>query len=101
MHSKLLAVTGLICAATLAAQAPTDSGTIRIHLLGHAIGSERFTIRTQGDSRALSDTFEFTDRGGRVQLASLLSFTGAFAPLHLRAVGRSYRFVNIDADVDG
>jgi len=80
-------------------QATGDVGTIRIHLLGHAIGSERFAIRSDGDALALTDTFDFVDRGGRVQLASTLRFTPEFAPLHLRSSGRTYRFVNVDADV--
>lgn len=77
----------------------TDSGTIRIHLLGHAIGSERYVIRQDGASLALIDSFGFTDRGGKIQLASELHYTPKFEPLKLRSVGRSYRFVNIDADV--
>jgi imidazolonepropionase-like amidohydrolase len=101
MRSPLAVIAGLICAATLPAQAPIDSGAIRIHLLGHAIGSERFAIRTDGDGRVLADSFEFLDRGGRVQLATSFSFTRALEPLHLKSVGRSYRFVNIDANVDG
>ena len=79
--------------------APPDSGVIRIHLLGHAIGSERYVIQPVGKSLALTDTFEFADRGGRVQLASSFAFTPAFEPLHFRSSGRSYRFVNVDADV--
>jgi len=82
-----------------AAQATPESGAIRLHLLGHAIGSERYAIRPDGGALALTDTFEFVDRGGRVQLASSLRFTPAFDPLRLRAVGRTYRFVNVDADV--
>ena len=76
-----------------------DSGTIRVHLLGHAIGSERYVIRQDGEALALVDTFGFTDRGGKIQLASELRYTPKFEPLKLRSVGRSYRFVNIDADV--
>jgi imidazolonepropionase-like amidohydrolase len=86
-------------AATPIAPATPDSGAIRIHLLGHAIGSERYAIRSNGDALALTDTFEFTDRGGRVQLASTLRFTRALEPLELRSRGRTYRFVNVDADV--
>jgi len=81
------------------AQATGEVGTIRVHLLGHAIGSERYAIRPDGDALALTDTFEFVDRGGRIQLASTLRFTPAFAQLHLRSTGRIYRFVNVDADV--
>ena len=76
-----------------------DSGTIRIHLLGHAIGSERYVVRPDGNALALTDTFEFTDRGGRVQLASTFRYTSSLEPIHLRSVGRTYRFVNVDADV--
>src|SRR6478735_3369632 len=63
-----------------------DSGAIRIHLLGHAIGSERYVIRPNDGALALTDSFEFVDRGGRVQLASTLRFTNAFEPLHLRSL---------------
>ena len=82
-----------------ATQAPPERGAIRVHLLGHAIGSERYAIGPDGGALALTDTFEFVDRGGRVQLGSSLRFTPAFAPLHLHSVGRTYRFVNVDADV--
>src|ERR1043166_5449494 len=100
MNVRPLALLGLICAAGQA-QAPIDSGTIRIHLLGHAIGSERFAIRINGDTSTLADSFEFTDRGGRVQLTSSLTIGRGGQPLHFKSVGRTYRFVNIDADLDG
>ena len=86
-------------AASAAAQASPDSGAIRVHLLGHAIGSERYVIHPNDGALALTDSFDLVDRGGRVQLASTLRFTPAFEPLHLRSVGRTYRFVNVDADV--
>jgi imidazolonepropionase-like amidohydrolase len=86
-------------AARRPAPATPDSGVIRVHLLGHAIGSERYAIRPDNGALALTDTFEFVDRGGRVQLASRLRFTSNLEPLHLRASGRTYRFVNVDADV--
>ncbi len=81
------------------AKPATDSGTIRIHLLGHAIGSERYATRSDGDVLVLTDTFAFTDRGGRVELVSELRHGPSFEPVHLRSVGRTYRFVNVDADV--
>src|SRR3954469_8745818 len=80
-------------------QPVTDSGTIRIHLLGHAIGSERFVVRRDGDALALTDTFAFVDRGGRTELATTLRFTSRFESVHLRSIGKTYRFVNVDADV--
>ena len=76
-----------------------DSGTIRIHLLGHAIGSERYVMRDSAQRRVVADTFAFTDRGGRVQLLSSMQLSHNFEPIQLRAHGQTYRFVNVDADV--
>lgn len=85
--------------ATRPVEVSPDSGVIRLHLLGHAIGAERYSIRREDDVLALADTFEFLDRGGRVQLASSFRFTPAAVPIHFRATGRTYRFVNVDVDV--
>jgi imidazolonepropionase-like amidohydrolase len=79
--------------------AASDSGAIRIHLLGHAIGTERYVIRANTGALVLTDTFAFTDRGGEVRLASAFRYKPSFEPLHLHTVGRTYRFVNVDADV--
>ncbi len=79
--------------------AAPDSGAIRVHLLGHAIGSESYTIRSDGNAFALTDTFTFTDRGGRIELASTFEFTPTFDPRHLHSTGKTYRFVNVDADI--
>jgi len=80
-----------------------DAGAIRIHLLGHAIGSERYAIRGENGALVLTDTFEFVDRGGRVQLTSTLGLTSTLETLNFRSSGRTYRFVNVDAEenVDG
>jgi imidazolonepropionase-like amidohydrolase len=100
----MLGATGLISGAggptrATRTQAPADSGEIRVHLLGHAIGRERYVVRADAGALALTDTFAFTDRAGRVQLASTLRYTRSFEALHLHTVGRTYRFVNVDADV--
>ncbi|HEV8215280.1 MAG TPA: amidohydrolase family protein [Gemmatimonadaceae bacterium] len=81
-------------------RAADDAGTIRIHLLGHAIGAERYTLRSESGSLVLTDTFAFIDRGARVQLASALRLTPTLEPLTLRSTGRTYRFVNVDAEVN-
>src|SRR5436190_5128051 len=74
-----LAIVVLVGAGAFKVQRPArivgDSGAIRIHLLGHAIGSERYVVRPDGNALALTDTFEFTDRGGRVQLASTFRYS--------------------------
>ena len=77
-----------------------DAGTIRIHLLGHAIGTERYAVRGENGALVVTDTFEFTDRGGHVQLASSLRLTPALDLLGFHSSGRTYRFVNVDVDVN-
>jgi len=90
----------ILAAALLAAQQPpVDSGTIRIHLLGHAIGAERYALENVAGRLVLTDTFTFTDRGGKIQLASSMQLSRAFEPVQLTSIGRTYRFVNVDADV--
>ena len=90
----------ILAAALLATQQPpVDSGTIRIHLLGHAIGAERYALENVAGRLVLTDTFTFTDRGGKIQLASSMQLSRAFEPVQLTSIGRTYRFVNVDADV--
>ena len=47
----------------------------------------------------MTSDFDFTDRGGRVQLAATLRAKADFTPLSFKAQGKSYRFVNVDSDV--
>jgi len=90
----------ILAAALLATQQqPVDSGTIRIHLLGHAIGAERYVLENVAGRLVLTDTFAFTDRGGKIQLASSMQLSRAFEPVQLTSIGRTYRFVNVDAEV--
>jgi imidazolonepropionase-like amidohydrolase len=88
-----------ILAALLVTQQPVDSGTIRVHLLGHAIGAERYVVENVAGRLVFTDTFTFTDRGGRIQLASSMQLSRAFEPVQLTSIGRTYRFVNVDAEV--
>jgi imidazolonepropionase-like amidohydrolase len=101
MHSRHIIGGALfaLCSTNALSQTTTDSASIRIHLLGHAIGREQYVIRRDGERRTLVDTFAFTDRGGRTQLVSSFGFGSTFEPLHLRSTGRTYRFVNVDAEV--
>ncbi len=52
-----------------------------------------------GDALTLTSDFDFTDRGGRVQLAATLRTKADFTPLSFKASGKSYRFVNVDSEV--
>ena len=93
----LLAVLTLLVAA--AAPPAGEHGTIRLHYIQKLIGVERYELVTEGGGARLSSDFDFTDRGGRVQLTSTLETASDFSPRHFAAKGKSYRFVNVDSDV--
>ena len=76
-----------------------ERGTLRLHYVQKPIGYERYEIARIGDSLQLTSDFDFTDRGGRVQLASTLRTAADFTPIHFTAKGKSYRFVNVDSEV--
>jgi hypothetical protein len=78
---------------------PIERGTLRLHYVQKPIGYERYEIVRDGDALKLSSDFDFTDRGGRVQLAATLRTRADFTPLSFKASGKSYRFVNVDSDV--
>lgn len=77
----------------------TDSGRIIISLLGREVGEERFLWNRAPGFSTLDANVDFTDRGGRIQLASQLSTDREGRPSHFEARGRSYRFVNVDVSV--
>jgi len=92
----------LLVAGALLVHAQPDSierGTLRLHYVQKPIGYERYTIARDGDALTLTSDFDFTDRGGRVQLASPLRTKPDFTPIAFTAKGKSYRFVNVDSDV--
>ncbi len=76
-----------------------ERSTLRLHYVQKPIGYERYEIARDGDALTLTSDFDFTDRGGRVQLASTLRTKADFTPLSFKATGKSYRFVNVDSDV--
>src|SRR2546421_6754067 len=78
---------------------PIEQGVLRLHYVQKPIGYERYQIVRDGDALQLTSDFDFTDRGGRVQLAATLRTKPDFTPIHFQAKGKSYRFVNVDSDV--
>jgi hypothetical protein len=76
-----------------------ERGTLRLHYLQKPIGQERYEIVRDGDGLRLTTDFDFTDRGGRVQLAATLRTRADYTPRSFQAKGKSYRFVNVDSDV--
>jgi len=82
-----------------AAEDPIERGTLRLHYVQKPIGAEQYQISRDGDALQLSSDFDFTDRGGRVQLTATLRTKSDLTPIHFTAKGKSYRFVNVDSDV--
>ena len=76
-----------------------ERSTLRLHYVQKPIGYERYEIVRDGDALQLSSDFDFTDRGGRVQLTATLRTRRDFTPILFKAAGKSYRFVNVDSEV--
>ena len=91
-----LAVAALL-ASSLGAQSP--AGQIRLFLIERPVGVERATIASPAQGRTLTSEVEIVERGTRLSLTSTLSLAPDLAPIHFRSQGRSYRFVNVDAEV--
>ena len=78
---------------------PVERGTLRLYYVQKPIGYERYRIARDDSGVTLTADFDFTDRGGRVQLASTLRTTTDYAPIAFTAKGKTYRFVNVDSQV--
>jgi imidazolonepropionase-like amidohydrolase len=97
---------GLVLAASLTGavaghpQAPADTGVIRVSLLDREIGTERYELRADGAGSLLTARVDLVDRGSPLQLEASLRVGPDFTPSAFHAKGKSYRFVNVDVDVD-
>jgi imidazolonepropionase-like amidohydrolase len=76
-----------------------ERGSLRLHYIQKPIGVEQYEIVRRGNALEVSSAFEFTDRGGRVELHATLETAADFTPISFRAKGKSYRFVNVDSEV--
>ena len=85
--------------ATVQSPSTIESGTLRLHYVQKPIGYEGYTIDRDGGALQLTSDFDFTDRGGRVQLAATLRTQTDLTPVHFTAKGKTYRFVNVDSDI--
>ena len=96
MHLSLI-----LSSALWAVLAPelVEEGTIRLFYLQHPLGYERYTLSGDGGDLLLTSDFDFTDRGGQVQLVATLRMGGDWTPRRFQAKGKSYRFVNVDSEV--
>lgn len=78
----------------------SETTTYVIHHIERPIGEERDVITRGADGVALTSTLDYTDRGGRIQMESSLRVDARLTPLHFAAHGKTYRFVNVDADIE-
>jgi imidazolonepropionase-like amidohydrolase len=76
-----------------------ERGTLTLHYVQKPIGTEHYTLTSDGSGVALAADIDFTDRGGRIQLESSLKMAPDLTPRAFRAQGKSYRFVNVDSDI--
>jgi imidazolonepropionase-like amidohydrolase len=81
------------------ASQPVEQGTLRLHYIQKPIGVERYAVARESGGLRLTADFDFTDRGGRVQLTATLQTAADLTPVHFAAKGKSYRFVNVDSDI--
>ncbi len=95
----ILAVAAGVSWFAIGAPEPVERGVLRLHYVQKPIGYERYEVVRDGEGLALTSDFDFTDRGGRVQLAATLRTTADFTPRSFKASGKSYRFVTVDADI--
>ena len=74
---------------------------LQVFLLGRSVGHEVSTVRVSpSGERELSTALEFTDRGGAVALSSTLRVSADGTPLGFQAKGNTYRFVNVDVNLN-
>lgn len=85
--------------ASVAAKSQPPTARIQLFLLERPIGVERATTVSNAEGRTLTSEIELVDRGTRLQLAASLSVSPDGSARHFKASGRSYRFVNVDAEV--
>jgi imidazolonepropionase-like amidohydrolase len=88
-----------LSALTAIDQSPVERATLRLHYVQKPIGYERYEIVRDGTALTLSSDFDFTDRGGRVQLTATLRTDADYTPIAFTAKGKTYRFVNVDSQV--
>lgn len=99
MTAKLLAEVLLLAGLAFQA-APPGAGVIVISLLNRPVGVERFDLRSTPQGFELTANMDVTERGAKLQLASTLVTTTDFTPTRFISKGKSYRFVNVDTDVN-
>lgn len=100
MLVRVAALALALVLAPAAPQAPTHSGVIVVSLLERPIGRETFTLTSVHDGFEFTSSMDLVERGGPLHVESTMQLDSSFAPLRFRAEGQSYRFVNVDVEVE-
>ena len=95
---RILALAALFVA-SLGAQTVPPATRIQLFLIERPVGFETATTVSTADGRTVTSEMELVDRGTRLQLSASLSVAPDGTARHFRASGKSYRFVNVDAEV--
>src|SRR5688572_29006947 len=106
MFPQTLVAILLALIAGLGAQATPPAARIQLFLIERPVGFETVSeMRVTEGGRTRTSEIELVDRGTRLQVTASLSVRADGTPMHFKASGRSYRFVNVDteviADADG
>jgi imidazolonepropionase-like amidohydrolase len=104
MSARILVIASVVTVTTsLGAplgQAPSDSGTVLVSLIERPIGKETYELRPDADGVMLTSSLDLLERGGALQFSSSLRLAADLSPARFTAKGRTYRFVNSDAEID-
>ncbi|HET7230158.1 MAG TPA: amidohydrolase family protein [Longimicrobium sp.] len=76
-----------------------ERGRFRLHKFAQEIGAETYTIHDLDSVLVVRDSFQFTDRGTAVPLATTLRLRPDLTPVHFTAKGSTARGSTIDAEI--
>ena len=99
MFSRTLLAVLLVLVTGLNSQTILPATRIQLFLIERLVGFETAMTATTGEGRTLTSEMELVDRGTRLHLTASLSLSPDGTARHFRASGKSYRFVNVDAEV--
>ena len=79
---------------------PLDAGAVIVSLLERPIGRETYDMRADSTTVLFDARADLVERGGRLQIDASYHLAPDLTPLRFRAKGKTYRFVNVDSDVE-
>lgn len=79
---------------------PDATHILRLYLLERSIGTETSVIRPDAVGSTMTSRVSLVERGTALTLEAALSLDARGTPTRLSSRGQSYRFVNVDVDVD-